>query len=267
VRDCQRSGANVSLDFRICLSSPGLGASRAPCPSPEIDRRARARSHRARPIALYRPELTGRGRSVHARAFVPTLRPRISTQRYAGGRRWRAPTAGGRRRGAARRRRGGGGSAVAAVSAPSSRSTRAPAPTRATRRQRSTRGGAAAGPPANSSVSTASVGDDTRSLELRRRNSTAGATRSHHRGMTTRSARSHERDHFLSTVASVRDLVLHYARTSTWMFTLACGFACGSLQVPLPNDNTTARALFLLASMSAGALLGKWIDRWTRRRT
>jgi hypothetical protein len=179
------------------------------------------------------------------------------------------------------------------------RSTRTPASTRATRRGRSSRGDAIS--PTNSPTSSASAVNDTRSVEraavlelkttrdddgerardlapaasgpdhrgLRRRlrNSTDEATRSHHRGMAPRSSRSPQRDHFLSTVGSVRDLVLHYARTSTWMFTLACGFACVSLQIPLPNDNATSRALFLLAAMSAGALLGKWIDRWTRRRT
>jgi hypothetical protein len=76
-----------------------------------------------------------------------------------------------------------------------------------------------------------------------------------------------ERDHFLAAVGSLRNFMLHCARTATWTFTLSCAAACASLQLPLPNDNTIARALFLLAALSAGALLGKWIDRRMRQKT
>lgn len=96
------------------------------------------------------------------------------------------------------------------------------------------------------------------------RTSTDGTARG--RGMARHATRPPERDPFLAAVGSLRNLVLHYARSATWMFTLACAAACASLQVSLPNDNMIARALFLLAALSAGALLGKWADRRTRRK-
>lgn len=104
-------------------------------------------------------------------------------------------------------------------------------------------------------------GLDDRGMRRANRTSTRGAARGHPRGMARFATRPPERDHLLAAVSSLRNLVLHYARTATWMFTLACAAACASLQLPLPNDNTIARALFLLAALSAGALLGKWVDR------
>lgn len=182
--------------------------------------------------------------------------------------------------------------------APSFRSTGAPDSTRSTRRRRSTRGGA----PANSSASAASTRDPDPSRSVDRpaapelsekptrdewdgahdlarqeialdhddvrgnRSSTDGA-RDYPRDPARQATRLPERDPFLAAVGSLRNFVLHCARTATWTFTLSCAAACASLQLPLPNDNTIARALFLLSALSAGALLGKWIDRRTRRKT
>lgn len=97
-----------------------------------------------------------------------------------------------------------------------------------------------------------------------RDNSTGGTARTHHRGMVTRSTRPPERDRFLETVSSLRDLVLHYGRTATWMFTLASAFACASFQLPLPTDNLLTRGLLFLAAVGVGALMGKRLDRAKR---
>jgi hypothetical protein len=68
-------------------------------------------------------------------------------------------------------------------------------------------------------------------------------------------------------VGSLRDLVEHYARTSTWKFTLASASACASFQLPLPTDNLITRGLFFLAAIGVGALAGRWLDRRRKRST
>jgi len=96
--------------------------------------------------------------------------------------------------------------------------------------------------------------------------STGGASRTRHRGTATRSIRPPERDRFLESIGSLRDLVLHYARTSTWMLTLASAFACTSFQLPLRTDNLLTRGLLFFAAVGFGALVGKRLDRAKRRR-
>lgn len=172
-------------------------------------------------------------------------RPRTPTRVRARGRRRGARRAGDRHRGFARCRRDGGGPrAVVVMRAPSSRSTRAPASTRSTRRSR---GGAAAAPASAASMhdpeSSRSVDrpvapelgqksargewDGVRDLARQEsgldhhdvpgnRTSTAGA-RGHPRDTARRhTTRLPERDPFLAAVGSLRNLVLHYARTATW---------------------------------------------------
>lgn len=86
------------------------------------------------------------------------------------------------------------------------------------------------------------------------------------RGMAgTRSTRPPGRDPLLATVSSLRDLVQHYARTSTWRLTLASGSACASFQLPLRTDNLLTRGLFFLAAVGVGALAGRWLDRRRNR--
>jgi hypothetical protein len=93
----------------------------------------------------------------------------------------------------------------------------------------------------------------------------AGTARTDHRRMSTRSTRPPERDPLLATVGSLRDLVQHYARTSTWRLTLASASACASFQVPLRTDNLLTRGLFFLAAVGVGALAGRWLDRKRNR--
>jgi hypothetical protein len=93
------------------------------------------------------------------------------------------------------------------------------------------------------------------------RDSPRGTPRTHHRRMFPRSTRPPERDPLLATVGSLRDLVQHSARTSTWRFTLASASGCASFQLPLPTDNLLTRGLLLLAALGVGALAGRWLDR------
>lgn len=89
-------------------------------------------------------------------------------------------------------------------------------------------------------------GSDHRDVR-RNGDSTGGAARTHRRGIATRSARPPERDRFLETAGTLRDLVLH-ARTASWRLTLASACACASFQLPLRIDNALTRGLLFLAS-------------------